>query len=716
MIGAILSLELEREHDVVLARQRARRISELLGFDELDQTRISTAVSEMARNAIQYAGEGRVQFSVSSQEPWMLLVRVTDHGPGIARIDSILDGSYHSSTGMGLGILGARRLMDLFEVKSAPGSGTDLLIGKQFPKKGPAPSPGLLAKVTDELARQRPTDPLEEVQQQNQELLRTLEELRQERERLAQTNRELEETNRGVVALYAELDERADALQRANEVKTRFLSNMTHEFRTPLNSIMSLTRILIQRLDGELTSEQEKQVRFIQRSAENLSELVNDLLDLAKVEAGKILIRPVEFRVEDLFAALRGMLRPLLAQNSAVDLIFEQPVGLAAMKTDESKVSQILRNFISNALKYTERGEIRVSAHGGSGATVIFEVADTGIGIAEDDHEHIFQEYGQVEHPLQRLVLGTGLGLPLSRKLAGLLGGSVGVRSQPGVGSTFFASIPAEFTGPTELAFVPELTHVLDPMRMPLLVVEDNRESLFVYEKYLKGSGYQVLPARTLHDAREWLRQVRPVAIVLDILLEAENAWGFLAELRGDASYRDVPILVVTMVENEQRALALGANAFHSKPIDREWLLHHLERLVSKGATEKVLLIDDDEASRYILRGLLAQGRFDVLEATNAREGLLLAREGGPKAIFLDLVMQGMDGFAVLDSLKSDERTRGIPVIIHTSKRLTERDRARLHAAAAIVSKESDSREAQMAAVQSALIEAGMGVPRAEEP
>jgi signal transduction histidine kinase/CheY-like chemotaxis protein len=715
MNHSLLTVELRLEHDVVLARQRARQIAGLLGFDNQDQTRISTAVSEMARNAFKYAGGGHTEFSVNPQEPRSLVIKLSDEGPGINDIDAVLQGRYQSQTGMGLGILGARRLMDVFEINTGPGVGTHVVLGKHLPRNAPAPTSELLNRVLDALARQRPADPIDEIQQQNQELIRTLDELRQEREQLAQVNRELEETNRGVVALYAELDERADYLQRANEIKTKFLSNMTHEFRTPLNSITSLTRILLQKLDGELTAEQEKQVKFIQRSVEALSELVNDLLDLAKVEAGKILVRPTEFRVEDLFGTLRGMLRPLLAQNSSVELLFERVDGTLTLNTDESKVSQILRNFISNALKYTERGEVRVSARSGSGNTVVFRVEDTGIGIAEQDQQSIFEEYSQIENPLQSCVKGTGLGLPLTRKLAGLLGGSVGVQSHLGSGSTFFAIIPVEFKGPVEVSFVPEVSRILDPTRLPVLVVEDNRESLFVYEKYLKGTGYQVLPARTLKEASEWLRAVRPVAIILDVLLESEYTWGFLGELREQDSYKDIPILVVTMVENEKRAVSLGADAYHAKPIEREWLLNTLERLIRDRPAEKLLVIDDDEVSRYLLRGFLADTRFSLLESSNAREGLYLAREEQPCAIFLDLVMQGTDGFALLELLKSDPRTREIPVFIHTSKRLNDDDRSRLELAAAIVPKDAQSRQAQVAAVRNALVSAGLGIPRRED-
>ncbi|MCK6548576.1 ATP-binding protein [Myxococcota bacterium] len=704
----LLTLELRHENDVVHARQRARRVSELLGLEAQDQTRVSTAVSELARNALRYAGGGRVELGVSATEPASLLVEITDRGPGIRDLAAIEAGTHRSKTGLGLGLQGARRLVDHFELATGPETGTTVLLGKRLPR-GASTTDEALAHVADELARDRPEGLLDELQQQNQELLRALAELRTERERLAQVNRELEETNRGVVALYAELDERADYLQRATELKSKFLSNMTHELRTPLSSITSLTRILLQRLDGELTAEQERQVRFIQRSAESLSDLVDDLLDLAKVEAGKVVVRPSDLRTDELFGTLRGMLRPLLAQTSPVDLVFEHPVDLPVMHTDEAKVSQILRNFISNALKYTERGEVRVSARVGPGDTIVFEVADTGIGIAEEDQDLIFEEYAQLDNPLQQKARGTGLGLPLSRKLAGLLGGTVGVHSRVGVGSKFFAVLPRAIEGPVVVSFAPEVSRILDPTRLPVLAVEDNRESIFIYEKYLKGTGYQVLPAHTLDEARAWLRAMRPAAILLDILLESESSWHFITELREQPAYRDLPILVVTMVENEARALALGADAFRAKPVDREWLVASLDHLIRTRPSEKLLVIDEDEVSRYLLRGLLADTRFELVEAASAREGLLLAREVQPRAIFVDLVMQGADGASMLDALAADPRTCDIPVLIHTSKRLTEHDRARLHRASAILPKDGESRTAQLAALRQALAQAGLG-------
>ncbi|MDA7416418.1 ATP-binding protein [Xenophilus arseniciresistens] len=256
---------------------------------------------------------------------------------------------------------------------------------------------------------------------------------------------ELDETNRGVVALYAELDEQAIQLKRATELKSRFLAYMSHEFRTPVNSIRSIARLLMDRVDGPLTDEQQRQVQFIQSAAVEFSEMVDDLLDLAKIEAGRVEISPAWFEMVDLFSALRGMFKPML-ENHSVALIFEEPQGLMRLYTDDRKVSHILRNFVSNALKFTEAGEVRVSARREGQSQVRFAVADTGIGIAQEHLAAVFDDFSQVASPIQKRLRGTGLGLALCRQLATLLGGEVGVRSELGKGSTFFLVLPMQLS------------------------------------------------------------------------------------------------------------------------------------------------------------------------------------------------------------------------------------------------------------------------------
>jgi len=265
-------------------------------------------------------------------------------------------------------------------------------------------------------------------------------------DRLAQ---ELADTNRGVLALYAELDDRAQALGQMSETKTRFLSDMSHELRAPLASMVNLTRLLLARADGPLTAEQEYQVTLIQRSAESLTEMVNDLLDIAKIEARKVDLRLEETSVVELFAGLRGMFRPL-ATNPRVALVFDDPEEPIMLTSDAQRVAQVLRNFVSNALKFTTEGEVRVTARLTEGETVTFEVADTGVGIAPDDQARIFEDYAQVDGPIQKRVRGTGLGLPLTRKLARLLAGEVLLESRLGEGSRFSLVIPRVHPGPEE--------------------------------------------------------------------------------------------------------------------------------------------------------------------------------------------------------------------------------------------------------------------------
>jgi signal transduction histidine kinase/CheY-like chemotaxis protein len=696
---ALVTLEVEFERDVVLARQYARRIAELLGFDPQDQTRVATAVSEIARNAFRYAGRGKVEFRVEGRSPPQVFwVRVSDAGPGIANLEAVLGGSYRSETGMGLGILGARRLMDRFQIDSPPGRGTRVTLGKLLPRQRKAIDAEAAARIADALLRQEPSDPFQEVQRQNQELIRALDQLERRQQELAALNRELEDTNRGVVALYAELDEKADHLRRADELKSRFLSNMTHEFRTPVNSIQALANMLLDPTSPPLEPEQKRQVQFVARAADALSELVNDLLDLAKVEAGKIEISPIEFDVAHLMGALRGMLRPLLV-NDSVKLVFEEVEGERILRTDEGKLSQILRNFISNALKFTERGEVRVYAQPAENGMMAFSVADTGIGIPPEDQERIFQEFAQIDNPIQRRVRGTGLGLPLCRRLAELLGGRVSVESTPGIGSTFTATIPIVF----DPAAKPR-SFAADASRVPILLVEDSAETALLFEQMLAPAGYQLLTARTLREAHAALAAVKPRAILLDLVLKGEDTWSLLTELKRRPDTRDIPVAIVSTYEERGKAHALGADAYLVKPIDRQRLLQTVKGLIAPESQRRVLLVEDEEVHRYVLRQHLSAETHVIYEASNGLDGLQLAQSERPDVICLDLGLPGIGGREVLRRLKDDPSTREIPVVVVTSRALDPDERRELLGlAAGVLPKEALSRERALAAVEEAL-------------
>jgi signal transduction histidine kinase len=541
----LLSLSIDNEADIVRARQSARQIALRTGFSQQDQARIATAVSEIARNAVQYSGSGRVEFSFDVKaKPQVLWVEIADQGPGIGDLDGVLNDSYESRTGMGIGLSGTRRLMDHFRIQSHLGAGTKVTFGKALSASAKhissadavrlcaeLPPPGNSAGVHDELQRQ------------NQELLQTLETLRVRDLELAkregelnQLSVELQETNRGVVALYAELDEKADALKRADEMKSHFLRYVSHEFRTPVNSVLALTQLLLRRMDGELTSEQEKQVNYIRRAVQDLAEMVNDLLDLAKVEAGKTEVRLSKIELGQFFGSIRALMRPL-AVNDAVSLIFDDPPPGIILETDESKLGQILRNMISNALKFTEAGEVRVSAQRRWNGSLCFSVADTGIGIAAADLEKIFQEFAQVHNPLQKNVRGTGLGLPLSRKLASLLGGTLDATSTPGVGSTFSLILPSTFSEGDAPFLSSEKT---------ILIIDDEEASRYITRQLFRGSKYRIIEARSGPEGTERTRFEHPSLILLDLMMPYQNGFNVLDELQADEATRNIPVVIQT--------------------------------------------------------------------------------------------------------------------------------------------------------------------------
>jgi CheY-like chemotaxis protein/anti-sigma regulatory factor (Ser/Thr protein kinase) len=444
-------------------------------------------------------------------------------------------------------------------------------------------------------------------------------------------------------------------------MKTRFLSNMSHEFRTPLNSIRALSRLLLERVDGPLSEEQAKQVALIRKATDDLTDLVDDLLDLAKIAAGKTEVRPTEFAVDELFGMLRSMLRPLLSAET-VALHFEDVSALPGLYTDEGKLSQILRNLVSNALKYTERGEVRVSADTlDEGQRICICVRDTGIGIAPEDQERIFEEFTQVTGPLQSRTKGTGLGLPLSRRLAVLLGGTLIVESEPGAGSAFRLTIPVRYAPAPKPVATPD-EPAADPRRLGVLVVDSDAQSLHEYEVMLQGTPFQILPARSIRQAQDFFLSNRPAAVVMDVDLRGEHAWGWLSELKSNPETRRLPVIVVSRADDPNKAYALGADAYLNKPPVRGELLAQLETLTSF----RVLVIDDDPVARYTMRRFLGPD-VAAVEVEDGVSGLRAAAQLQPRMILLDLQLPDINGGEVLRQLKSSPKTRDIPVAIITS-------------------------------------------------
>jgi signal transduction histidine kinase len=559
MLNAVISTDsIQFDYDVIAARRRVRQLAALLGFDDRGQTRLATVASAIARQALQRAGGGRLDLGIETREGLQQLVMtVIDNGRGE---DDPAEATERPTVSR------VRRLMDEVTV-NALGRGSTIVMKKRLPLASALIEEGDLQSIVSGLSDHASENPLEEMQQQNEELLQALADFDDHQQELGRLNQELEDTNRGVLALYAELDEKAEHLRTSDHLKTRFLSDMSHEFRTPVNSILALAGLLE---EGKLDGEARKQVGLIRRAADDLASLLSDLLDLAKIEAGKVDVRPAELDVTNLFSALRGMLRPLL-DSRPVALLFDEPKGLPVMLTDEGKLSQILRNFISNALKFTESGEVRVSAElGKGGETAIFSVSDTGIGIAAEDQRRIFEDFTQIDHPLQRRHKGSGLGLPLTRKLAALLGGSVRMQSEPGSGSTFFAEIPLRDQGESGKAATSLVAaRVEEPVpagrpTLRVLVIDDDEAARYTVTSFAARPGTEIIEADNGLQGIARAQNDRPNVILLDLMMPGIGGHEVLQRLKSDPATVSIPVVVVTsrfINEEEKRQILSKANA-----------------------------------------------------------------------------------------------------------------------------------------------------------
>ncbi|GAA0436882.1 sensor histidine kinase [Actinoplanes capillaceus] len=439
----LMRMRLRVEQDIFVVRQLGREVARTVGLESQDQTRVATALSEVARVLLAVGLHAEVTFTVPAIGVPSLLVTMAHPGAGAAaRVAGQLQQ--------------VGRLVDTMEVDEGE-SGTVVRMSRRLPPGAPLLTPERMSEIRAGLSQHVPGTPLDELAVQNQQLIAALDEVRAQRDDLArlnaeleETNRgvmalynqlsqELEETNRGVVALYAELDEKSAQLRAASEAKSRFLANVSHELRAPVTAIIGLGRLLTDSGSDELTGEQHRQVELIRNSASDLLTLVNDLLDLAKAEAGRIEPHWSEVDLKAMFGQLRGTLRPL-ATRPEVDFVVEEP-AVPALRSDEVLLAQVLRNLLTNALKFTESGSVRLSV-APAGSDIEFVVADTGTGIPPELHERIFEEFYQVPGSKPVSGKGTGLGLPYARRLASILGGGLRVDSTPGTGSVFTLRLP----------------------------------------------------------------------------------------------------------------------------------------------------------------------------------------------------------------------------------------------------------------------------------
>jgi signal transduction histidine kinase/CheY-like chemotaxis protein len=540
----------------------------------------------------------------------------------------------------------------------------------------------------------------------------------------AQSYRQIEQLN---VSLEEKVQERTEELRLqqakvqavnlqleiASRHKSEFLANMSHELRTPLNAIIGFSEVLLERMFGELNEKQDEYLNDIYSSGTYLLSLINDILDLSKIEAGKL---ELELGLFDLRQLLENSLVMVKERALAhgITLSLDITDNIDVLIGDERKVKQILFNLLSNAVRFTpDKGQVGIKASKVEQGVQI-AVWDTGVGIDPEDQGRIFEEFQQVADPLSGKSEGTGLGLALARKFVELHGGTIWVESHPGQGSTFTCTMPltgehGAIAQPPSAGASAAQTGLSPVASGPLvLVIEDDPKSASLLNIYLSEAGYAVDIAGDGEEGLEKMRRLAPVAVILDVLLPKVDGWAFLTEAKRDPSTRDIPVIIASIVDQKGKGFALGAADYLVKPIQKEELLRALTTFsfASKvqTSTVKILLIDDDPAAMELLSATLASENYRLLKAQSGMEGVTIANEEQPDLIILDLLMPEMSGFEALDALKASPRTEQLPVILFTVKQLTAEEKQRLQGRIAwLAQKDSFNRDEFLSVVHEAL-------------
>jgi signal transduction histidine kinase/CheY-like chemotaxis protein len=495
--------------------------------------------------------------------------------------------------------------------------------------------------------------------------------------------------------LYRQLERQSAALEVASEHKSEFLASMSHELRTPLNAIIGFSEVLLERMFGELNERQDDYLRDIWSSGKHLLELLNDILDLSKIEAGQMVLNRSEFAVRESLEYCLSMVRErALKQRILLSLDVDPQAGL--LDADRLRFRQVVLNLLSNAVKFTpDGGRVDVRAFIRDEDLVV-EVADTGPGVAAEDRQRIFDAFQQgARHPEQ--TEGTGLGLTLSKRILELHGGRIWVESETGKGSTFGFALPTGSSEPA-LTSVPQAglhpglpTELAPGPRPTVVVVEDDRRSFDLLRVYLEEEGARVVSARDGEEGLDTVRRLSPAGVVLDILLPGIDGWEVLAQLKADPATAAIPVVVVSMLDERGRGFALGAAEYLVKPVGKDQLLAALYRAAAiPERKHTVVAIDDDPLAIELVRASLEPEGWTVLGAATGQEGLALIRERQPSAVLLDLLMPGMDGFEVVEALRADPSTKSVPVVILTSKSMTQQDKERLQGRITYVARKTE--------------------------
>ena len=490
---------------------------------------------------------------------------------------------------------------------------------------------------------------------------------------------ELERVNQELHRMINEANRAQETAEQANRSKSIFLANMSHELRTPLNAIIGYSEMLSEEAQdmGEETFVADLQK--IQSAGKHLLGLINDILDLSKIEAGKMELYLETFDVSSMVQDVCTTIRPLVEKN-ANRLSIQLPENVGEMRADMTKVRQMLFNLLSNASKFTEQGEIAISVARESRQrqeSLVFSVTDSGIGMTEEQLGRLFQAFTQADASTTRKYGGTGLGLTITQRFCNMMGGTIDVKSTPGKGTTFIVRLPATVAEQTASAAPPTASAGQSGTtdNSLVLVIDDDPAVCDIIGKSLGEEGYKVVFANSGAEGLALARKLRPSVITLDVMMPSMDGWAVLSALKQDPELAEIPVVMVTIVEDRNLAYTLGATDYLVKPFDRSRLISVIERYCPKHAEHFVLLVEDDAMTREMTQRMLEKEGWHAVLASNGREALECVTRRRPELILLDLMMPEMDGFQFLDELAKRPDCDDIPVVVVTAKDLSLEDR-----------------------------------------